>query len=292
VGAVAVTHNVNESEKFMLLPDSEDHDVPVFDAAELQWEEERTPLHRVSSPIVFEGREILMNKAIATILSRRRLVTLVGNSRVGRSSLALAIAGYIQDRLRGIRHIENIFYVQRRDEENNGIEESLIQPLLDQLIAAGLAGDEKEHGTGGMTEYVCHALSKAKALVIFDDLDGIEEISKRFLRALYEKASKVQVLCVAKQPIDFISGAVIEKCIRVGPLDSTSSAKLFGKVCPLADTGPKRERLSSGLLSRESSGGSAAAGKIVDVIHAGFPTQIIQAAKSISEDDLHELLSE
>jgi len=293
VGAVTVRHTTQESKKFILLPECEDHDVPVFDAAELEWEEERVPQQHISSPVVFEGREIVMHQVISTILSRRRLVTLLGKNGVGRSSLALAIAGYIQERLRSIRHIENIIYVQRRKDESKLV--SLVQPLMDQLVSIGLAEEEKLLETGSSLPSVCRALRNAKALIIFDDIDGIEETAKFLLQVLYEKASKVQVLCVAHRPINLISGAIIEKCITVGPLDLTSSAKLFGKVCPFADTGPKREMLSSSLLCRESSSGSTAPRKnsegIVDTIHEGFPTEIIKAAKSMSEDDFHDLTS-
>jgi len=269
VAVVSVRHTKDESKTFMLLPENEDHNVPVFDAPVLEWEEGRIEQQSISSPVIFEGREIVMHDAISTILSRRRLVTLVGNPGIGRSSLALAIAGYIQERLRSISQIKSVFYVRRRDDVPKDFEGSLVQPLLEQLFSLGLA-EERSDSTKSTLQMLCGALSKTKVLIVFDDLDGLEEEARRFFCSLYEKASGVQLLCVSQRPIHLISGAVIEKCIRIGPLDISSSATLFGKICPFADTRPKRDRLISGLLCRDSSVGGTETRKN----HRCFPRRI------------------
>jgi ABC-type dipeptide/oligopeptide/nickel transport system ATPase component len=48
-------------------------------------------------PADFEGREVIMHSLISSILDRR-LVSLVGEEGVGKSSVATSVCKYIQDR--------------------------------------------------------------------------------------------------------------------------------------------------------------------------------------------------
>lgn len=63
------------------------------------------------TPIDYEGREVDMNKVIAT-LSLRRLVSVVGDNGVGKSALAAAVCNYIAER--GMME-EGIIFIKARN---------------------------------------------------------------------------------------------------------------------------------------------------------------------------------
>lgn len=94
-----IADSVLEGEKFVLLPENDSHDVPIFVSSHVsEW---ITPsngnAHIPSPPPDFEGREVDMHRIISTLLSRR-LVSVVGAVGQGKSSLTAAVVTYINDR--------------------------------------------------------------------------------------------------------------------------------------------------------------------------------------------------
>ena len=94
-----IADSVLEGEKFVLLPENEAHDVPIFVSCHVsEWV---TPpngnAHIPSPPPDFEGREVDMHRIISILLGRR-LVSVVGAVGQGKSSLVAAVVTYINDR--------------------------------------------------------------------------------------------------------------------------------------------------------------------------------------------------
>ena len=98
-----------EGEKFMLLPEDADHDIPVFvcnvvsqwplqgEANQNYFSSVLPQLSLPQPPEDFEGREVDMHRVITLVLSRR-LVSLVGVEGIGKSSVVAASAIYIAER--------------------------------------------------------------------------------------------------------------------------------------------------------------------------------------------------
>merc|ERR1712232_1164266 len=145
---------VKEMKKFVLLPKDGNHDVPVFSAFALpEWpkvgssrqlkpykmrgkslsrtrslyfggarsselsvrnmmQEDASP----SPPQFFMGREVDMYHVLGAILSKR-LVSVIGDPGVGRSSLVCGICHYINERATTISTVERIFYVKVKQEQ-------------------------------------------------------------------------------------------------------------------------------------------------------------------------------
>ena len=94
-----IADSVLEGEKFVLLPEGDSHDVPIFLSCHvLEWV---SPTygnsHIPSPPPDFEGREVDMHRIITTLLARR-LVSVVGAVGQGKSSLTAAVVTYMNDR--------------------------------------------------------------------------------------------------------------------------------------------------------------------------------------------------
>jgi hypothetical protein len=101
-------HNgVNEGDKFILLPDSTSHDVPIFTGETISlWPppcrllkslEIRLPQRLPQPPEDFEGREIEMYEVIQ-LLMRRHLVTIFGARGMGKSAVAIKVMWYLLER--------------------------------------------------------------------------------------------------------------------------------------------------------------------------------------------------
>lgn len=93
-----IADSVLEGEKFVLLPEHELHDTPIFLACRKEWIMPHDGnAHIPSPPLDFEGREVDMHRIITTLLGRR-LVSIMGAAGVGKSSITAAVVTYINDR--------------------------------------------------------------------------------------------------------------------------------------------------------------------------------------------------
>ena len=163
-----VPDSVLEGEKFVLLPDHENanHDVPIFVSNPIvDWpgpghlrkgpscsniiddDSMSSPSDDndndnsswqcwPSAPPDFEGREVDMYRVITT-LSSRRLVTLIGELGVGKSSLASAVCTYVSDRAmfgHGVVYVRAIGIKKYPDFLSSGILVPSILILIPILI--------------------------------------------------------------------------------------------------------------------------------------------------------------
>lgn len=118
IGQKAVRHNPrlnggDEPRKFLLLPESADHERTLFsDIPPGRWTDASAPPVPHTIPAIpenFLGRNFLIQKVIAC-LSKKRLVTLTGARGIGKTSVAVAAARYIWKR----SHFDGVFMVDLR----------------------------------------------------------------------------------------------------------------------------------------------------------------------------------
>ena len=291
-GAVSVRYGTVESNKFILIPHDENHDVPVFDAIRLEWSEERESVNdkRIPSPVNFYGRKTLMYSVISTIISNQQLLSLVGEEGIGRSSVVLAVCRYIQDRMRSLGLFDSIFYVKKAMKASeDDLEGSLLKPLHEQLIDTGMAKPSNEES---LLHLVCNALRTQRALIVFDDVDGMEDQLHYFLSNLFDKAPSVTTIMVTQKPINFSSGAVVGACIYVEPLETSDAANLFDRMCAFSDNRDKEKKLSTILLSDkfELSVEGSYFDNLVDIVRKGNPSNIVEAAKQLSKEEYSKIM--
>lgn len=291
--SVTVSYRSNaESQKFILLPDDVNHhEVPIFDAEKVEWDENRTLDTRIPSvPSTFLGREVVMHTVLYSILSDERLVTLHGARGIGCSTIASSVCHYINDRLDAILNIDVIFYIQRNGEDQD-VTTSLLSPLCDQLNLFGAMTTSDEQKS--MADLIFDALNETKALIVVDKADRLD---RRFLDLLLARTSFVKVLLTAQKPTGFISSSAVERCFQVGPLDMENASMLFAKTCVYSDTWAKRCALQKIFLSKHPWGTtgmdvSARSMILFRTVREGIPLRIIEAAKQTSEKEYGELIN-
>lgn len=137
VSSPRVPNSALESDKFILLPEDGNHDIPIFVSNEVsEWPPVKPQLpllmqnqlpsitHLPLPPEDFQGREVDMHRVIHEIISRR-FVTVVGDKSVGKTAVVKAVCPYMTERrvfpagvvfvrLKDIRTYPNFLYRLRQ----------------------------------------------------------------------------------------------------------------------------------------------------------------------------------
>lgn len=284
----------DEMNKFVLLPRDGNHDVPIFNANPLrEWPKtgsnrslrsktsKRSGLLQRSRssyfggaksselsvrnmmqedpsptpPQFFLGREVEMYHVLNAILTKR-LVTVVGETGVGKSSLVCAICHYINERSSTILEVDRIFFVKTKQGCGGDRFRLLIQSLLDKLVEAGKA-DLPVPGTDmeDLFEIICRALKSTKALIVFDRtelMEGNDEAQDfpLFLSNLFRETRNVRVMLTGRQALGIPSiGGVVEQPYYLGPLNFGNTVRLFANLCPHLHTPGERQKFFHQLVT-------------------------------------------
>lgn len=334
-----------EMEKFVLLPRDGNHDVPVFRAKPVpEWPKQsqanilergrpgrRGGLTRVRSvvgigaksseigtrnmmqedpapsvPQFFIGREVDMYYILTALLKmKKRLVNVLGEPGIGRSSLVCGLCHYINERASTITEIEHIYFIKPKHGGRNLSCRSLLQQLLDKIKEAGnCRSSEDDSEVEGMLETICKSLKNDKALIVFDRTelleksDDAEELPMILSSLLYD-TKLVKVVLTGKHSLGQPSiGGQVEHPYELGALNIANSIRLFGNLCPHLHTPSERELLFSELNDKcgdcaqlyPSDRNMGVPGrKILSLIGDGIPAKIEKAAYSISKEELAAL---
>jgi len=205
-----------EMEKFVLLPKDGNHDVPVFRAKPvLEWPKQaknlgpepskarrRNSLTRMRSitalgarsselstrnmmqddpaptaPQFFIGREVDMYYILTALLKmKKRLVNVLGEPGIGRSSLVCALCHYINERASTITEVQRIYFIKPKHGGRNVSCRSLLRQLVNKLHEAGKcrpSDDDAE--VEGMLDTISRSLKNDKALIVFDRTELLEK---------------------------------------------------------------------------------------------------------------------
>jgi len=334
-----------EMEKFVLLPKDGNHDVPVFRAKPVrEWPKPRNhhlltsrsrrrgSLMRMRSivglgaksselstrnmmqedpsptaPQFFLGREVDIYYILTALLKmRKRLVTVLGETGIGRSSLLCALCHYINERASTITEIERIYFIKPKHGGRNLSCRSLLRQLLDKIeeagSAAGITSEDADQET--MLDTISRSLKNEKALIVFDRTELLEKTdeSQEFpmiLSTLLYETKQVKVILTAKHPLGQPSiGGQVEHPFNLGPLNFADSVRLFSNLCPHLHTPSVRGLLVKQLVNEDRHQGDLYPGDaaltkrskdILAIVGEGIPARIEKAAYSISKEDLARL---
>jgi hypothetical protein len=332
-----------EMKKFLLLPKDGNHDVPIFNAkAVMEWPKDNArqlmrsrssrrtkSISRIRNlhaggarsselgvrnmmqedpsptpPQFFLGREVEMYYVLKAILCKR-LVSVVAETGLGRSSLVCALCHYINERASTIIAIERIYFVKaKRSRRVDGCR-ALMEQLLRKLVESG-----KEHPPDpgvdmeDLFDFICKALKNEKALVVFDRMEYLEnsddaEEFPMLLSTLFRGTKNVKVLVTGRRPLGIPSlGGQVEYPFPLGPLTFENTLRLFANLCPHLHTAGERHKLFERLardgeqseLRPSDAGTNERTRAIFKIIGDGIPSRIEQAAYDISSDNLRDLL--
>lgn len=271
-----------EMKKFLLLPEDGNHDVPIFNAKpvavwpkqlndEIQARSRRLSGRSLvkpkslmggargselsvrnmmqddpspSPPEFFIGREVDMYYVLKAVLGKR-LVSVIGEPGVGRSSLACALCHYINERASTMIGIERMYFVKAKKSQKRNPFRRMIKRFLDKL-----AEDEKalpidpEAEMEEIFDTICRRLKHEKALVVFDRLEQIADADEAsefpvLLSKLTRETKHVKVLITNRHDLGIPS--LGEHPISLGPLNFCNTVRLFSNLCPYLHTPSERK---------------------------------------------------
>ncbi|KAL7574643.1 hypothetical protein ACA910_002992 [Epithemia clementina (nom. ined.)] len=342
--AVRATPNLRdaerEMEKFILLPKDGNHDVPIFEAKPVAlWprslhtgggissrallskskmatgsarsveldvrnmiQEDPSP----SPPQFFIGREVDMY-IVLNLLLAKRLVSVIGDVGVGRSSLVCALCHYVNERKTTMTQINRIHYVKAKQGRTKQHRvKSLVQRLVKKLIESGTISSEdvdKDADIESLIDLICKALKYEHVLIVFDRTDLLEDDESNefpmFLSNLFRETRNVRVLLTAKGTLGIPSiGGHVEHYYRLGPLTYANSVRLFASLCPYMHTPSDRRRLYNKMVANieeaellpTDPGISHTVVRKFELIGNGIPSNIEKAAYTISKENFMFLL--
>jgi hypothetical protein len=321
-----------EMEKFVLLPRDGNHQVPIFNAKPvMEWpraviektssKPRRTSKNRAvnraksvylggakgselsvrnmmqedpspSPPQFFLGREVDMYMVLNAVLGKR-LVSVVGESGVGRSSLVCGLCHYINERASTIIAIDHIYFVKAKQGRRQDRCRALIDQLMRKLVEADKANPlEPTSDLETVFDAVCKSLKNEKALVVFDRMEWLEDSDDAndfpmLLSNLFRETRNVKVLLTGHKPLGIPSlGGVVEHPFEVRPLSFANTVRLFGNLCPLLHTPADRRKLFESLATDGEEAELCytdgrlcdSTKKIFSMLGDGIPSRIEQAA--------------
>ncbi|WP_262370846.1 AAA family ATPase [Streptomyces sp. WAC01526] len=157
---------------------------------------------------VFVGRERELSR-LHTLLRSSRLLTLTGPGGVGKTRLALELAG----RVRGGRtgRAQWVALDSLQDGE-----------LLPQALAAAL-GVRERGGRAGI-ESLVHALGTRTTLIVLDNCEHLAEACARLAATLLARCPRLRLLATSREPLR-VPGEVV---FRVGELSLSPAGEEHG----------------------------------------------------------------
>ena len=151
----------------------------------------------------FVGRETEVARAHA-LLRRSRLVTVTGPGGVGKTRLAVRVAGQMTGDFSDGVHFIELSAVRDPGQLGHALAAGLAQPGLD-------AGDA---GPGAPAEGLLGYLRERRLLLIFDTCEHLVDGCAALADAILRAAPGVTILATSRQPLD----AAGEATFRLGPL--------------------------------------------------------------------------
>jgi hypothetical protein len=322
-----------EMEKFLLLPEDGNHEVVVLDAEPVpEWPllggpktflrrgsaDSNSSLRRSSAGSIsletasseyklpslaqgFSGRETDMYHVLNLVLSRR-LVNITGPPGMGRSSLAVALCNYIDER-KSTMMFEQIYFV-RSTAKRKG-KPSPIFSLCEHIesttnrkgsIPTNLDLDET-------VEIILRALRKTKTLLVFERIETLEGAGAQdfqfFLGQILAETKDVHVLITSDKSLGLLQlTGVGEDMYELGPLNFRSTVKLFTFCCPHLQSSRERKELLDLLAPEtdipgndESRNSNEVTEKIKSMLGDGIPARILSASYQMTVEEFNELKS-
>ena len=238
--------------------------------------------HLPSPPPDFEGRETDMHKIITT-LTTRRLVTVIGDLGMGKSSVACAVAVYTAERrifADGVLHVRvqscrSHFHLltallhsissgggalvskMKARFESLTKSQGKVQHMLTGAVGGGVEDTPSTLSLHALEELVVSCLGSLNVLIVLDHIDtllsedGEADDFKVFLGHLFESCAYIKLLIASSETLaaQGISGfGVVENAIALGPLSLLSSLLLFTHLSPSLASFSDKNRFIEALL--------------------------------------------
>ena len=311
-----------EMNKFVLLPEDADHDVPIFftepaepssSAFHASLPPQSTGLPLSPHPRPFVGRELDMYRVLQALKSESRLVRVTGPLGIGKCCLVQAVCHYIKNRSRSYSSLGDIYWLP----SGQGIPSdgllSCFAGLFEMFDFPGPSWSFTEDDEYKVyRRQILDVLHLKRALIVIDARsillsEGLYKLCL-FLEDLFQGTEHVKIIVIRELAFDLTSPTVrrfscIETDIEIPPLDFESTVALFGKlcrhvaerVCPEVSNPRELSNLlvpaDQGHLNILSTGYSKRSGDILKLVGEGHPEQVHRAAKDMTTSQYEKLVA-
>uniref|UniRef100_A0A7S1CX06 NACHT domain-containing protein n=1 Tax=Cyclophora tenuis TaxID=216820 RepID=A0A7S1CX06_CYCTE len=256
-------------------------------------------------PQFFLGREVDMYHVLGFVLTKR-LVSVVGDTGCGRSSLVCALCHYINERSSTIMEVDRIFFVKTKQLRGGDRCRALIQSLLNKLVENGKAHQPQSNNmdTEDLFEVVCRALKPTKALIVFDRTELLEEDSDEaqdfplFLSTLFRETRNVRVVLTGRQALGIPSiGGVVEQPYYLRGLNFANTVRLFASLSPHLHTDAERHKFFVRIITdaeqadlcHQDQSMSERTKKLFQQLGNGMPAQTEKVAYTIPREKVESM---
>jgi non-specific serine/threonine protein kinase len=165
----------------------------------------RIPLPQQLTPFVNRQREL---RALRPLLLEQRLLSLVGPAGIGKTRLALELAGSV-----GKRFMAGPWFVELAP---------LTEPEMLPRLVARCAGIEEESDSDAFHQLL-DALGETRALLVLDNCESLVEATALFTDRLLRGCPHLTVLATSRERL----GVDGELVWRVEPLDTPEQGRLY-----------------------------------------------------------------
>jgi len=271
--------------------------------------------HLPSPPADFEGREVVMHNVIRSILDRR-LVSLVGEDGMGKTSVAAAICKYVSDRE---LFADGIVYFKAKGHKDyrsflSGLQHALLSSGSNSIAAriqALLSTQSNSTSSVNLVypeeEIIFSSLESLRMLLVLDTLEEIvsdygdsHTDFRLFLGRLFEQCPYVKVLVVSTDTLSMhninVGFGIVEYSVLLGPLTLISTLRLFARLAPSLSTATAKREFISALqphrqlhVSIHSRDINRTAIQILQLFGDGHPAKIVQIACESTKETVEQL---
>jgi hypothetical protein len=253
-----------------------------------------------SPPEFFMGREVDTYYILKAVLGKR-LVSVVGEPGIGRSSVVCALCHYINERASTIIGIDRIYFVRANRNKRHPLR-SLVQRFLKKLVEEEKARPvDPDADMETMFDAICKFLKLEKALVVFDHCELIVDADEAnefplLLSKLCRETKNVKVLLTNRRDLGIPS--LGEHPISLGPLKFADTVRLFANLCPYLNTPADRKKLFESIvkdnevaevLATDPGIAESTTKRIFTILGDGIPSRIEKAAYDLTKEDFLSL---
>jgi hypothetical protein len=301
----------NMADRYILLPENQDHDVPVFFQTPLK-KKASTPIADTSMlppiPKHFVGREVDMYEILES-LRVDDVIRIGGAPGSGKASLVSAVSRYILKRPKSFL-IDNVLWLPQP--KGLAVDEDTMYGDLCQVSSMLIDAEDdiwEEEEYKDSRERILLEMEGKRNIFVIDGRAYTSEAAgenlERFLSHLLNETSVKIILLTASEATAASKTSrshMEETIIHVGPLDFNSSAILFGNAskfvssrgCPLAYTAEEFAAFlvppSIAKLTDQSKNSSRRQNELYERMGNGNPAKIVEIASNMSEDEFNDLL--
>ena len=257
-------------------------------------------------PQFFTGREVDMYHVLNAVLTQR-LVSVVGEKGIGRSSLVYGLCHYVNERRSTISLVQRIYFMKAAQNRGSDRFVAMLRKVLKKIMQDGRAPQQQNdhQDVESLVHEICKMLKNLKALLVIDHSDFLEGSAEAqdlivFLKSLFQETltKHVRVLLIGRHRLDIPSiCGVAEHPYPLKPLSFCNTVRLFGNLCPHLHTPAERQRFYNCLVTEggqsdllpSDPAASERTKKLFNELGNGIPSRTEKAAYTISSEDLSRL---